>query len=334
MVVRAVPAFNADPRVALREALIDPVETNCYRLVHGAADGWPGVYLDRLSEIGLFASDRDPLDPALVPPEIVAGRYQFRSLFYKRLTRHPDQASLASKSPQLHWGEKLPDELVVRENRVQFALSFKEGYSVGLFLDQRDNRRRLLTNHVGAGFSVWLTTPANATVLNVFAYTCGFSVCAAQPGATTTNVDLSRKYLDWGQRNFRLNGLDPDRHEFIYGDAFDWMRRLRKKQRLFDLVILDPPSFSRSRERGSFQVEKDLSSLVSFALPLLNPRGLLFVSTNYAPLKPETFMEMITRPIAAANRRIIRWLFVPQPPDFPVTRTEPAYLKTAWFRLS
>src|ERR1700722_7436295 len=129
-------------------------------------------------------------------------------------------------------------------------LSFTEGYSVGLFLDQRDNRRRFLTNHVAADFPLFPNGAAGAEVLNTFAYTCGFSVCAAKAGARTTSLDLSKKYLDWGKRNFALNGLDPAAHDFIYGDTFDWLRRLAKKGRAFDPVVLDPPTFSQSKEPG------------------------------------------------------------------------------------
>ena len=81
----------------------------------------------------------------------------------------------------------------------------------------------------------------------MFAYTCGFSVCAALAGARTTSLDLSRKWLAWGQRNFVLNGLDPAAHDFIYGDATDWLRRLGRKGRQFEAVLLDPPTFSTSK---------------------------------------------------------------------------------------
>src|SRR3984957_5370116 len=124
-------------------------------------------------------------------------------------------------------------------------LSFTEGYSVGLFLDQRDNRRRFLANHVAADFPLFPGGAAGAEVLYTFAYPCGFSVCAAKSGARTTSLDLSKKYLDWGKRNFALNGLETSAHDFIFGDAFDWMRRLAKKNRRFDAIILDPPTFSQ-----------------------------------------------------------------------------------------
>ena len=103
--------------------------------------------------------------------------------------------------------------------------------------------------------------------MNCFAYTCGFSVCAAKAGARTTSLDLSKKYLEWGKRNFALNGLDPAAHDFIYGDTFDWLRRLAKKGRAFDAVVLDPPTFSQSKEHGTFRAEKDYGKLVTAALP-------------------------------------------------------------------
>src|SRR5207245_1705193 len=145
---------------------------------------------------------------------------------------------------------------------LQFGLSFAEGYSVGLFLDQRDNRRRLLVNHIAAHFPLFQNSASGAEVLNTFAYTCGFSVCAAKAGARTTSIDLSKKYLEWGKRNFSANQIDPAQHEFLYGDVFDWLRRFVKKQRRFDVIVLDPPSFSRSKEKGPFQSEKDYAILV------------------------------------------------------------------------
>jgi len=146
-------------------------------------------------------------------------------------------------------GEPAPEAFTVRENGRRFEIRFGEGYSVGLFLDQRDNRRRLLLNHVAADFPAFPAGAPGAEVLNVFAYTGGFSVCAAQAGARTTSLDLSRKCLDWARRNFVLNDLAPSAHEFICGDAFDWLRRLGRKGRRFDAVLLDPPR-SRPRSRA------------------------------------------------------------------------------------
>jgi 23S rRNA (cytosine1962-C5)-methyltransferase len=171
-------------------------------------------------------------------------------------------------------------------------------------------------------------------VLNCFAYTCGFSVCAALGGARTTSLDLSRKYLDWGRRNFACNGLDPAAHDFIYGDVFDWLRRLTKQSRRFAVIILDPPTFSRSPGRGDFRAEVDYGRLVGLALPLLQPGGVLLAAANTARLEPAAFVGQVHAAIAGAGRRIVQQHYVPQPPDFPVTRDEPAYLKTLWLRVA
>jgi len=213
-------------------------------------------------------------------------------------------------------------------------LSFNEGYSVGLFLDQRDNRRRLLASHVAAGFSLPRGASPAPALLNTFAYTCGFSVCAAKTGWRTTNLDLSKKYLEWGERNFRLNQLASAGHEFIYGDVFDWLKRLAKKQRRFDAILLDPPTFSHSKASGAFRVEKDFGRLVRLALPLLEPSGVLFASTNAAGWRPEEFLETMEKAVANSGRKILQRHYAPQPPDFPVSRSEPAYLKTVWLRLA
>jgi len=170
-------------------------------------------------------------------------------------------------------------------------------------------------------------------LLNVFAYTCGFSVAGAQAGMRTTSLDLSKKYLEWGRRNFALNGLDPAAHDFIYGDAFDWLRRLAKKGRRFDVVVLDPPTFSQSKENGVFRADKDYGKLVATALPLVKPGGVLLCSTNAADWAPEDFLADIQMAVRSAGRTVKQPHYVPQPPDFPVSRSEPAYLKTVWLRV-
>jgi 23S rRNA (cytosine1962-C5)-methyltransferase len=170
--------------------------------------------------------------------------------------------------------------------------------------------------------------------LNCFAYTCGFSVCAAKAGARTTSLDLSKKYLEWGKRNFTRNGLDPAAHDFIFGDTFDWLRRLAKKGRAFDVIVLDPPTFSQSKEHGTFRAEKDFGKLVTAALPVLKPGGILFASTNAAEFSPEEFLADIETAVRVAKRKIVKQHYVPQPPDFPISRDEPAYLKTVWMKIA
>jgi 23S rRNA (cytosine1962-C5)-methyltransferase len=329
------PRFEDDAGAALRAAFIDPEGTNAHRVIHGASDRRPGWQVDRLGDY-LLASHAEP--PAGGIPEWLpelAERTGCRGIYVRALERRVREAAPEDVSPRLAWGEAAPAEFPIRENGVTYLLSFEEGYSTGLFLDQRENRRRLLTNWIGPAFP-GVSAGAEggrATVLNVFAYTCGFSVAAAMAGARTTSLDLSRKYLAWGQRNFAANGLDAADHDFVYGDAMDWMRRWARKGRVFDAVLLDPPTFSQSRARGVFRVERDFQELVATAARVLRPGGLLFASTNAARLEPEAFLTMTRSGLHAAGFRVAQELFVPQPPDFPTCREEPGYLKTLWARV-
>jgi 23S rRNA (cytosine1962-C5)-methyltransferase len=355
MTLKAEVSFFEPASDAIRKAIIGP-DTNCCRVRHGASDGTLRFYADRLGDwlLGqgeLDLSDRD--EAALL--HNAARPHGIKGIYYKRLDRKPSGKSAAELSPQFFYGTPAPERFEILENGVRYEMSFNEGYSVGLFLDQRDNRRRFLTGHIAADFSLMPegrvprvpvqsdhnnsgtrgTRPSETDfeILNTFAYTCGFSVCAAKAGARTTSLDLSKKYLEWGKRNFALNGLDPAAHDFIYGDTFDWLRRLAKKGRAFDAIVLDPPTFSQSKEHGAFRAEKDYGKLVSAALPLVKPGGILFASTNAADWPPEEFLADVAAAVHAAERKILQRHYVPQPPDFPVSRAEPAYLKTVWLRI-
>ena len=332
MMFQAPADFDADPRLGLRIALIDPQATNAFRVIHGASDGWPGWYVDRLGDYLLSQAERPLSTEQIDELSRLAKYFSARGAYHKTLSRQVRHTTTTEASPQKVLGETAPERFEIRENGVRFELGFNEGYSVGLFLDQRDNRRRFLTGHIATDLDFGPWTPGFG-LLNCFAYTCGFSVCAALAGAKTTSLDLSKKYLEWGRRNFALNGLDPAAHDFIYGDAFDWMRRLAKKRRVFDGVVLDPPTFSQSKEHGAFRVEKDWGKLLAAALPLLKPGGILFASTNAADWPPEKFLADGERAIHASRRKILQSHYFPQPPDFPIRRAEPAHLKTVWWRI-
>jgi 23S rRNA (cytosine1962-C5)-methyltransferase len=331
----AAANFERDPRLELRSALIETELTDAFRLIHGASDGWPRWYVERVGEHLLSQGEKDLSPAQRAELERVILALHASGASHKLLRKQVGQSPVAGASPQAVLGQPPPERFAIRENGLQFDVSFQEGYSVGLFFDQRDNRRRLLTGHIAAGFSLLPERRAGPlSVLNTFAYTCGFSVCAAQAGVRTTSLDLSKKYLEWGRRNFALNRIDPAAHDFIYGDVFDWLPRLRKKQRWFDLILLDPPTFSQSKQSGAFLVEKDYGKLVAAALPLLKPGGVLFASANAATWPAEKFLQTIETPVRNAKREIVQSHYVPQPPDFPVSPSEPAYLKTVWMRLA
>lgn len=310
----AKPEFEALPRDVLREAIIVPAETDSYRLDHN---------VDRFGDYVLIQTPE--------PPTSV--EWKARGVYFKATTPHVRGKTTEETSPRLIAGAPTDGPFAVRESGVRYEINFSEGYSVGIFLDQRDNRRRLLTNYIAPDFLVKEGGLKGAEILNTFAYTCAFSVCAALAGARATSLDLSKKYLDWGRRNFQLNGLKPEDHDFIYGDVFDWLKRLGKKGRLFDVVLLDPPTFSKSKESGLFRAEHDYPRLVGDALKALKPGGVLFASSNAARWAPEDFVREVRQSVAKSGRKILREHYAPQPPDFPISKDQPAYLKTMWVRI-
>jgi len=168
-------------------------------------------------------------------------------------------------------------------------------------------------------------------VLNLFCYTCGFSVAAAAGGAkATVNVDIARKCLEWGKENFKANGLALDDHIFINDDAFNYFKRARRQQRKFDVVVLDPPSFARSKKnRRVFTLEKDLQQLVAGAISLLVPSGVMLVSTNHRGTSRKWLREQIA---LAAGLQTVSVISTPRlPVDFA---GDPDHAKTVIVRIT
>jgi len=331
---KSEPDWDTEPALALRTAMIDPNQTNAFRVIHGASDNYPGWFVDKLGAF-LFSQKELPLSQTERHKlEALSTQFKCRGVYHQQLLKHtqsPDRSSVSAAVVAGHGAENR--ETHIRENSVSYLLRFGTGCSVGLFLDQRDNRRRILRNHVTADFPVFERPPAEMNVLNLFAYTCAFSVCAALTGAHTVSVDLSRKHLEWGQTNFRLNGLDARQHEFMVGDAFDWLRRLRRKQRKFDLVLIDPPTFSTSKTSGVFRVERDFGRLVLETIPLIADGGVLFASCNAVGYEPQRFVQDVLGTIRQSQAECLKTHYAPQPPDFPTTSAQPAHLKSLWVRI-
>lgn len=167
-------------------------------------------------------------------------------------------------------------------------------------------------------------------MLNLFAYTCGFSLAAAVGGAKhTTSVDVSAKNLEWGKANFQLNHMDPEEHTFIRSDAVDFLRRAERQQKMYDLIVIDPPSFAYGRgSKKDFSIATDLSSLISAAAVVLRPGGGLMVSTNYRKLSLRDLKELVRK---GMGRRKVHIVDAPALPlDFASDRD---HAKTMFLRL-
>jgi 23S rRNA (cytosine1962-C5)-methyltransferase len=194
-------------------------------------------------------------------------------------------------------------QTIATERHLKFGIDFGAGYSAGLFVDQRENRRYV--RHI-----------APKRILNCFAYTCSFSVCAACTGATTINVDLSKKSLARGRENFALNSLPTIDHRFIADDVMAVLPRLARKGEKFDMIVLDPPTFSRSPGGKTFHVQNDFEKLLVSALDLAERDSRILVSTNCSTLR-EHALEVMARYGLKTARRAGTFHRQPPLPDFP-----------------
>ena len=194
---------------------------------------------------------------------------------------------------------------VAKESSVKYLLKTDSGFSPGLFLDQRENRK-------------WVYENSKAkTVLNLFSYTSGFSVNAALGGATqVTTVDVSKKFLDWSQENFKLNELPVEKHEFFSQDTLLFLKGSVKRKRKWDLIICDPPSFGRSKD-GAWKLEKDLPELAELLISCLNKKGTLLFTCN---LERKTRQDIINLFCKNLNKSQLKFNRMPmQCLDYEVT---------------
>lgn len=163
---------------------------------------------------------------------------------------------------------------VVKEHDALFYVNFDDYLDTGLFLDHRKMRQIVAKAAKGK------------TLLNLFSYTCSASVHAALMGAQVVSVDMSKTYLDWGKRNFHLNKLNIDQHVFIQADCFTWLKEAVKARKQFDVIFLDPPTFSNSkRMQNVLDVQRDHVELIDLAMRLLTRKGVLYFSNNYCKFK-------------------------------------------------
>jgi 23S rRNA (cytosine1962-C5)-methyltransferase len=208
------------------------------------------------------------------------------------------------QAPKLILGDSnIGSRSVVMERGLRFEIDFSGGYSVGLFIDQRENRS-------------FVRRSAPKQMLNCFAYTCSFSLTAAVAGANTVSVDLSQKSLERGRANFALNDLPATRHHFIADDVFEVLPRLSRKDQKFDLIVLDPPTFSRSHRGKTFQVESDFEGLLMAALEVADRDCRILLSTNCTALNQRA-LEVMARFCLKASRRAGSFHSEPRPVEFP-----------------
>ncbi len=307
-----------------RAALLMDRDIDCLRLLTGDCEDFPSLNVERYGDVLILqVLDERRDDRALLLRVVKWYREQFGiwaaygKRFVKDRTKAVTHASDRVEPTRPLWGDSVASQIEVRERRLRLAIRLNDGLNVGLFLDQRDNRARVCE------------MAAEKDVLNLFAYTCGFSLAAAMGGArSTVSVDLSPKHLEWGRTNFGLNHVQLNDHLFIRSDAFDYLKRAARQERMFDLIVLDPPSFAHGRKTGEdFSIDTDLPKLVAACLAVLRRGGRMMVSTNYRRMPLSGLKERIL--LGASKRRCKVIATPPLPPDFAVDRD---HAKTMFLR--
>jgi 23S rRNA (cytosine1962-C5)-methyltransferase len=316
-------------RYALGHARTGDRATTAFRLVNEAGDALPGlavdVYGDHLvaqlyeDEAGTWRDEgrRERVLDAL-------GALGFDGVYLKIRPRQANtlvdtrKAELAPARAVR--GESAADEIEILEEGIPYRVRLGDGLSTGLFLDQRTNRRRVRDAAYGK------------RVLNLFAYTCGFSVVARVGGArATVSVDAATVALERGKANLaRVGGSSSD--AFVAEDAFEWLARAGKKKERFELVVLDPPSYSTTKT-GRFVGKTDYGDLAAEAMALVAPSGVLLACSNHRQVSPERFRRSLHDAARKAVREIVQAKDVPTPRDFPPPLGGESHLKSVWVTL-
>lgn len=304
-----------------RQSYAEDPNTNAYRVFNGEGDGVGGLTIDYLDGHYLLTWYSE-------------GIYTFKAAILEALTELVDYKSIYQKKRFDAKGRYMEDDdyvmgvrpvfpLIVLENQVKFAVYLNDGPMIGFFLDQKDVRERLRTAYV-----------KGLSVLNTFSYTGAFSVYAALGGAKkTTSVDLANRSRPRTNELFRINGIDPVSQNIVVEDVFKYFKYAVRKGLKFDVVILDPPSFARSKKH-TFSVYKDYTGLLEEAIAITEKGGTILASTNYSNADMKWFKASVDK---AFHRQKCRYKILESfslPKDFHVNPAFPEgdYLKVLFIR--
>jgi 23S rRNA (cytosine1962-C5)-methyltransferase len=306
--------------------------TTGFRMVHGENDGLPGLIVDRYGDsivVKLYTAAWFPwlndILAGIAATGMPASRIERVVLRLSRAVQRDAAGSVDLHDGQVVQGEALDGAVMFLENGLAFEADLVKGQKTGFFLDQRDNRA--LVERFTEGRSV----------LNVFAYTGGFSVYAARGGArSVTSLDISAPALQAAERNFRHNRTVPEvaaaEHRVVAGDAFEVLPELRRGGELHDVVIVDPPSFAKAQA----EVGRALGSytrIIRMALDVLAPRGLLVAASCSSRITADQFRETVERTVGDAGRSLHVLRQTGHPLDHPVGFPEGEYLKCIFARI-
>lgn len=262
-----------------KELMADP-DTTAFRFFNGEGDGLGGLIIDYYDGFyvihwyseGIYSFQKEIL-------AAMRDTLSFKGIYEKKRF---DQKGQYIEDDDFVEGERGDFPMLVKENGVNFAVDLNDGAMTGVFLDQREVRKAIRERY-----------SRNAEMLNMFSYTGAFSVCSALGGALkTTSVDVANRSKPKTIQQFEANGLDPSAHEIIVEDVFHYFKYAARKERTFDLVVVDPPSFAKTKKR-TFSAAKDYTKLLKETIDLTKSGGVIVASTNSSAVSVKSFKQFI-----------------------------------------
>lgn len=250
--------------------------TNAFRIFNGEGDGVGGLTIDNYN--GHFLIQ-------WYSKGIYKYRYQILNALKNTLEYKSVFEKMRFKDAQIDGGfvdgEAPEFPIIIEENFTFYNVDLNDGPMTGIFLDQKEVRKKLRDH-----FS------EDRYLLNVFSYTGAFSVVSAEKAKVTTSVDLANRSRTLTEENFGLNAIDPKTQYIFVMDTFDYFNYARRHDLLYDTIVIDPPSFARNKKK-TFSVLKDYDKLILGALEVLSPNGTLLLCTNNSTFSLKAFKKMI-----------------------------------------
>lgn len=304
----------------LRTELLS-TDTNAYRLLHGENDGLPGLVVDVYAGVCVMKLYSPVWFPWLELLQPILLETTGAGSLVIRLARNVEGAAAGADLADgaVLMGALPEEEVVFREHGTRFHANVVQGHKTGFFLDHRANRKQV--GELAEG----------KEVLDVFSYAGGFSVHALAGGALkVTALDVSGPALEQAHRNVELNFGNDGRFQTIEDDAFDALADLARREKEYDIVIVDPPSFAKSDKEvaGALAAYRKINKL---ALPLVAPGGVLVAASCSARVPAEDFFQVIASVLQASGRKhkLVEKTF--HDADHPIGFPEGAYLKTVYY---
>ena len=307
--------------ISKRQSFYQNHETTAFRVFNGEGDGIGGLtidYFDHYYLINWYSKGIYQFRAAII--EALEQAVEYKAIYQKKRF---DENGKYIEEDDFVAGERGQFPIIVKENGVNFAVYLNESAMVGVFLDQREVRQAIRDTYA-----------KGKRVLNTFSYTGAFSVFAAAGGALhTTSVDLANRSLAKTIEQFSVNGIDYEAQDIIVEDVFHYFKYAVKKALKFDVVILDPPSFARSK-KFVFSAEKDYKNLLKEAIAITEKEGVIVASTNSSSFGMDKFKGFIEAAFGESNCRYRLIEEFSLPDDFKTTKKFPEgnYLKVLFIK--